>query len=169
MDKDSRRFLLWLSVFALLAAGFTLFVTLNNDTANDVIFVAETWGISFCVSIISSLIVIFFFSRRDQRMRDASERGAARRVALEIVRYLRVKPHQPVQVLRDKLEYLLDTLQFALDDDIKHDIERFLHTTEDDAIGADLDKAATNNIDTIVNVLKNRYGEGIFSTTRGTE
>jgi hypothetical protein len=179
-DKSYRRYLAWMVGFTLLAAAFTLYIVLNNGDANDMLFVAEVLGIGFCVNIVASIVLMVFFSQRDKQIRATHERSAARRVALEIVRYLRTDPqkgasrndsrannlHPDINILRDKLEYLLDTLHFALNDEVKRDIEHFLHTTEDDAKGADPDKTALNEIETIAAALKRRYGEEIFATAR---
>lgn len=180
------RYVWWILVFTLLAIGFTLLVTRNNGDDSDLNFIAEVLGIGFCVNIIASIVIMVFFTQRDKRIRSFHERSAARRVALEIARYLRSYPASAhvspvsidpaahstskaspadITVLRDKLEYLLDTLHFALSDDVKRDIEAFLRTTEDDAAGTDPDKTALNEIETIAAALKNHYGEEIFTTT----
>jgi hypothetical protein len=167
------RYAWWILVFTMIASGFALLIINNNGNDSDLNFVAEALGIGFCVNIIASIVIMVFFDRRDRRIRAAHERSAARRVALEIVRYLRANPVSAtthsvpnIRALRDRLEYLLDTLHFELHDDVKRDIMHFLHTTEDDAAGTDPDKTALNEIEAIAAALKRRYGEEIFATAR---
>ena len=164
--KGLPRYILWIAIFALLTIALTMLIIVTNRADDNVRFVTEVLGIGFCMNMIASLIVIIFFEHRYTQHRTAAEASSARRIALEIKRYLAVHPLPDVTALRDKLEYLHDTLSFGLHDEVKKDIEKFLHDTRDDAIGTRPDKTALKEIDDIAAALKNRYGDDIFATVK---
>ncbi len=161
-----RRYVFWMIGFLLAAIALTIFVTYHNGTDDDLLFIIETLGIGFCVNVVASIVIVVFIDRRDKRMRFLRERSAAHRVALEIARYLRVEPRPDITILRDKLEYLLDTLHFELNPTIKHDINIFLDHTDGLKHGSEPNKTILAEIETISASLQKHYGPEIFSTTR---
>ncbi|MCL2371699.1 hypothetical protein FWC63_03090 [Candidatus Saccharibacteria bacterium] len=122
----------------------------------------------FIVNLLLVFILVVFiialFAQRDRRSRTDLERASARRVALTIRRHLNTEPLPGIQVLRDQLEHLYDTLHVSLNDNVRRDIEVFLHTTIDDAAGTDPDGTTFNEIEVLAKALERRYGEEIFTT-----
>jgi hypothetical protein len=87
------KYIATLIISVAICVGLVWWIIITGGGKDDAyLFVAEVVGISLCVNIAASVVIMIFFERRDFRAKYEREYKATHKIALAVNRFLRVIP-----------------------------------------------------------------------------
>ncbi len=92
-----KKYIIYLIIFSLLGIGFVTLVVSHSSADDDFIYAVDAIGVNLSISIIASLLIMIFFTNRDQRHRRGMAQQSAQKISTMVHRSLDADPRPPLR------------------------------------------------------------------------